>query len=105
MMDLKIYLSTNTCYFRINKSKKTDYFLKLQFNSKLKPLYTAFLYSTKRSQYRIGIKFKKDPFAIEQNNSLTKSLKFYIVYDYLLSQEILLTISNWRISYLDQLMY
>ena len=81
MMDLKIYLSTNTCYFWINKSKSTDYVLKLQFNSKIKPLYTAFLHSTKRSQYRIGIKFQKDPFAIEQNNSLTKSVKFYIVYD------------------------
>ena len=37
------------------------------YNSKLKPLYTAFLYSINISGYRIGIKFDKD-LAVEQNN-------------------------------------
>ena len=44
------------------------------FNSKLKPLYTAFLNSTKLSEYRTGIKFDKDPLAVEQSNYLTKIL-------------------------------
>ena len=37
--------------------------------------------SIKLSEYRIGIKFDKDPFAVEQNNLLTKILNVYIVYD------------------------
>ena len=44
------------------------------FNSKLKPLYTAFLNSIKHSKYRIGIKFDKDHLAVEQNNYLSKIL-------------------------------
>ena len=44
-------------------------------------LYTSFLHSIKLSEYRIGIKFCKDPLAIEQNNYLTKIVKVYIVYD------------------------
>ena len=35
--------------------------LKRVYNSKLKPLYTAFLHSIKLSEYRIGLKFDKDP--------------------------------------------
>ena len=35
----------------------------------------------KLSEYRIGIKFDKDPLAIEQNNYLTKIVSVYIVYD------------------------
>ena len=42
------------------------------YNSKLKPLYTAFLHSIKLFGYRIGIKFDKDPLAVEQNNYLIK---------------------------------
>ena len=41
-------------------------------NSKLKPLYTAFLHTIKLSGYRMRIKFDKDPLAVEQNNYLTK---------------------------------
>ena len=56
--------------------KGTDYVLSWNsngvFNSKLKPLYTTFLNSIKRSGYRVGIKFDKDPLAVEQNNYLTK---------------------------------
>ena len=51
------------------------------YNSKLKPLYTAFLHSVKISGYRMRIKFDKDPLAIEQNNYLTKLGNVYIVYE------------------------
>ena len=51
------------------------------YNSKLKPLYTAFLNSIKLTGYKIGTKFNKDALAIEQNNYLTKIVNVYIVYD------------------------
>ena len=44
-------------------------------------LYTAFLHSIKRSGYIIGIKFDKDPLAVEQNNYVTKIGNAYIAYD------------------------
>ena len=50
-------------------------------NSKLKPLYTTFLKSIKLCEYRIGIKFNKDPLAVEQSNYLTKIVNVYNVYD------------------------
>ena len=53
----------------LKKDKGTDYVLSWKskgvFNSKLKPLYTTFLNSIKLSEYRIGIKFDKDPLAVE----------------------------------------
>ena len=39
------------------------------------------MHNIKLSKYRIGIKFDKDPLAIEQNNYLTKIVNVYIVYD------------------------
>ena len=51
------------------------------YNSKLMPLYTAFLHSTKLSGYKMGIKFDKDPLAVEQNNYLTTIVNVYIVYE------------------------
>ena len=51
------------------------------YNSKLKPLYTAFSHSIKRSEYRIGMEFDKDHLAVEQNNYLTKIVNVYIFYD------------------------
>ena len=51
------------------------------YNSKLKPLHTAFLHSIKLSEYKIGLKFDKDTLAVEQNNYLRKILNVYIVYD------------------------
>ena len=49
--------------------KGTDYVLSWKsngvYNSKLKPLYTAFLHSAKLSGYRMRIKFDKDPLAVE----------------------------------------
>ena len=51
------------------------------YNSKLKPLYTAFLHIPKRSVYKMGIKFDKDPLAVEQNNDLNEIANVYIVYD------------------------
>ena len=51
------------------------------YSSKLKPLYTAFLYSIKRSGYKIGMKNYKDSLAAEQNNYLPKTVNVYIVYD------------------------
>ena len=49
--------------------------------SRLKPLHTAFLYSIRIPGYKIGIKFDKDPSAVEQNNFTTKIINTYIVYD------------------------
>ena len=63
----------------------TDYVLSWksdgQHNSKLKPLYTAFLHGIKLSGYKMRIKFHKDPLAVEQINYLTKTANVYIVYD------------------------
>ena len=47
------------------------------YNSKLNPLYTVFLHSIKHSEYRMGIKFGKDPLAVKQNNYLTKIVNVY----------------------------
>ena len=53
----------------LKEDKGTDYILSQKskgvFSSKLKPLYTAFLHSPKLSEYKIGIKFDKDPLAVE----------------------------------------
>ena len=51
------------------------------YNSKFKPLYTAFLYSIKLYEYRIGIKLDKDPLAGEQNNYLNEIVNAQIVFD------------------------
>ena len=51
------------------------------YNSKLKPLYTAFLHSKNLSEYRIEIKFEKDPLAVEENNYTSKVANGYIVCD------------------------
>ena len=42
------------------------------YNSKLKPLYAAFLHSINLFEYRIRIKFDKNPLGVEQNNYLSK---------------------------------
>ena len=39
------------------------------------------MHSIKLSGYKMGIKFGKDPLAVEQNNYLTKIVNVYIVYD------------------------
>ena len=69
----------------LKKDKVTDYVLSWKskgvYNSKHNPLYTAFLHSIKLSEYRIGVKFDKDPLAVEQNNYLTKILNVYILND------------------------
>ena len=62
----------------VNKDKGTDYVLRWKsngvYNSKLKLLYTVFWNSMKFSGYKMGVKFDKDPLAVEQNNlkSITK---------------------------------
>ena len=60
--------------------KGTDYVLRWKSKggctSKLKPLHIIKLYG-----YRIGLKFHKDPLAVEQNNYLLKIVNVYIVYD------------------------
>ena len=54
----------------LKKDKGTDHVLSWKsngvYNSKLKPLYTAFLHSIKLSGYKMGIKFDKDPL-VDQN--------------------------------------
>ena len=70
----RIYFTSNVYQstldtFQLKKDKGTDYVLSWKwkgvFNSKLKPLYTAFVYSIKLSEYRIGIKLDKDPLTVE----------------------------------------
>ena len=39
------------------------------------------MYSIKASEYRIRIKFDKNPLHVEQNNYLTKIVNAYVVYD------------------------
>ena len=69
----------------LKKDKGTDYVLSWKsngvYNSKLKPLYTAFLHSIKLSGYNLGIKFNNNPLAVEQNGYLTKIVNIYIFYD------------------------
>ena len=69
----------------LKKDKGTDYVLSWKsngvYNSKLKPLYTAFSHSIKISGYKMGIKFDKDRLAVQQNNYLTKIANVYIVYE------------------------
>ena len=71
--------------FNKKKDQIIDYVLSWKskgvYNSKSKPLYTAFVHSIKLSEYKIGIKFHKDPLAVEQNNYLTKIVNVYIVHD------------------------
>ena len=90
----------------MQKDKCTDFVFSWKskgvYNSKLKPLYTIFLHSIKHFGYRVGIKFDKDPLAVEQNNHLTTILNVYIVYDLDASPKIL---SNLKIAYLVKLAY
>ena len=69
----------------LKKDKYPDYILswklKAVHTSKCKSLYTSFLPSIKLSRYKIGIKFDKDPLAIERNNYMSKIVNSYIVYD------------------------
>ena len=51
------------------------------YNSKLKPLCTAFLQNIKLSELRMGMQSDKDPLAVELKNYLTKIVNLYIVYD------------------------
>ena len=39
------------------------------------------IHNIKSSQYRIGIKFDKDPLAVKQNNHISKIVNVYVVYD------------------------
>ena len=63
----------------LKKDNNTDYVLSCKskeiYTSKLKPLYTAFLHSVKLSEYKVKIKFDKEPLAVEQNNYATKIVK------------------------------
>ena len=53
----------------LKKYEGTDYVLSLKsngaYNSKLKPLCTAFLHNIKISGYKMGIKSNEDPSAVE----------------------------------------
>ena len=73
----------DTLELKINKG--TDYVpswkSKRLYNSKLKPLYTAFLHSIKLSGYKMEIRFHKDPLAAEQKKYLTKVVNVCITYD------------------------
>ena len=65
--------SQNTCVYQptldtLELIKGSDYVIswksKTVFNSKLKPLLTVFFNSIKLSEYKIGMKFDKDPLAV-----------------------------------------
>ena len=92
------FLSTNTWYVRVTKTqghektrtlirkgKGTDYVVGWKpervYNSKLEPLYPAFLHGIKLSEYKVRIKFDKDRLAVEQTNYATKIVNAYIAYD------------------------
>ena len=70
----------------LNKDKGSDYILSLKskglYISKLKPLFTASLHSIKLFEYRMGIKFDKDPLAVEQNNCATRIVNVYILHEF-----------------------
>ena len=91
----------------MKKDKCSDYVLSSKsnevFNSKLKPLYTAFSHSIKPCGYKIGIKFDKDPLAVELNNYLTNLVNIYIVFELYDWPKIVLTISNLKITYLGEI--
>ena len=67
------------------KDKGTAYVLSVKlkgvYTSKLKPLYITFLHTINLSGYRMGIKFDKNPLAVEQSNCATNVVKTYIVCD------------------------
>ena len=90
----------------LKTNRSTDYVLsknsKGVFNSKLKPLYTAFLNSMKLSEKRIGIKLDKDLSAVGQNNYLSKIVNVYIDND-LDTWASSIAISSSKIAYLEQL--
>ena len=69
----------------LKKGKDTDCVLSWKskgvYNSKFKPLCTAFLHSIRLCEYRMGIKFDKDLLAVEPNNYASKIVNGYIVYD------------------------
>ena len=71
---LEFKKAKGTYYVLSWKSKGVD-------TSKLKPLCTAFLHSIKLSGYKMGIKFDKDPLAVEQNIFASKIVSVYIVYN------------------------
>ena len=81
-----MFINQHLTLWKLKKNKGVDYVLSWKLNgvnnSKLKkPLYTAFLHSVKMFEYRMGIKFDKDPLAVQQNNYLTKIVKVYSVYN------------------------
>ena len=69
----------------LKKDKCTDYIFSWKskgvYTSKLTPLCIAFLHSIKLSRYSMGIKFDKDPLAVEQNKYIYKIINAYIVCD------------------------
>ena len=76
MMDLKTHVYQTTLdALELKKDKGTDYVFSWKsegvFNFKLQPLYTALSHNIKLCGYKMGIKFAKDPLAVEQNNCLT----------------------------------
>ena len=50
----------------------------------------------------MGIKCDQDPLAVGQSNNLNKIVNVYFVYNYMIGQIILLTISDFKIAYLEQ---
>ena len=70
---------------KLKKDKGADHVLSFKskrvYTSKIKSLHIAFLHSIKLPEYKIGIKFDKDPLAVEQNSYATKIVNICIIYD------------------------
>ena len=86
MMDFNTHVYQPTLdILELKNDKGTDYIVSRKskgvFNSKLKPLYIAFLYSIELSEYKMGINLIKLFLPVEQNDYLTKIVDIYIVYD------------------------
>ena len=70
---------------QLQKGKGTHYILNWKskglYTSILFPKHSPFLHSVKFFGYEIGIKFDKDPLAVEQKIYTTKIVNAYIVYE------------------------
>ena len=81
----KYFYQSTLDTLELKNDKGTDYVLSWKlngpFNSRLKTFYTAFLHSIKLFEYRMRIKFDKEPLALEKKNYFTKIVNAFIVYD------------------------
>ena len=72
-------------HLELKKDENTNYVLSCKsrriYTFKLKPLYNTSSHRKKLSEYRMRMKFDKDPLILEQNNDTNKIVNAYIVYN------------------------